>query len=69
MGNIQVTIFWIAVVVSAAAGGLLSIYFLRFQHKSDSLGIDKFGVIWTLVPVGILVTLLVFTFQSMQATP
>jgi heme/copper-type cytochrome/quinol oxidase subunit 2 len=67
-------IFWSAVVVLSITSVLLSYSLLRFQRKStNALKTGQIfrdhtllGIIWTLIPVGILVTLLILTFQTMQ---
>lgn len=69
-------IFWIAVVVFLITSVLLSYSLIRFQRESTNdleteqnfYGHPVLGIIWTLIPVGILVTLLILTFQTMQAS-
>ena len=69
-------IFWSAVVILLITSGLLSYSLLRFQRKStNELKTEQIfrdhtvlGIIWTLIPVGILVTLLILAFQTMQVT-
>ena len=69
-------IFWSAVVVLSITSVLLSYSLIRFQRKStNTLKTGQFfrdhtllGIIWTLIPVGILVALLILIFQMMQVT-
>jgi heme/copper-type cytochrome/quinol oxidase subunit 2 len=69
-------IFWSAVVVLLITSVLLSYSLIRFQRKStNALKTEQsfrdhtiLGIIWALIPVGILVTLLILTFQMMQVT-
>jgi heme/copper-type cytochrome/quinol oxidase subunit 2 len=70
MADLHTSIFWLAVLIFAVVSGMLSYSIIRFQGKSRyDVGIDRLSVIWTLVPIAILVALLVFTFQSIQAAP
>jgi heme/copper-type cytochrome/quinol oxidase subunit 2 len=67
-------IFWIIAVVFLIVSVLLSYSLIRYQRKStndretNKWGRDKtvLGIIWTLLPMAILVTLLVLAFQTMQ---
>ena len=69
-------IFWSAVVVLLITSVLLSYSLIRFQRKStNELKTGQIfrdhtvlGIIWSLIPVGILVTLLILAFQKMQVT-
>lgn len=72
--NLPYVIFWIAAVIFLIACTLLSYSLIRSQHRSagDAEPEQNFhsnGVlelVWTLIPVGILVLLLILTYQTMQ---
>ena len=61
-------IFWMVVVIFAVTSGLLSYSLIRFQRKSTDPrqfpDNPALGIIWTLVPVGILAVLVVLTYQT-----
>jgi heme/copper-type cytochrome/quinol oxidase subunit 2 len=73
MTNLSDIIFWIAVVILTIASTLLSFSLIRVQRQSTDNPKSKqnfrdptmLGIIWTLIPVGILVALLILTFQTM----
>jgi heme/copper-type cytochrome/quinol oxidase subunit 2 len=74
MTSLSTIIFWIIVVVFAITSVLLSYSLIRFQRKSTNEAKTNqqfqdnpvLAIIWTLVPVGILVVLLVLTFQTIS---
>ena len=75
LANLHDTIFWSAAVVFLIASTLLSYSLVRVQRKpagdtesdQDFHGNIVLEIIWTLIPVGILMALLILTFQTMQA--
>lgn len=76
IANLPYIIFWIAAVVFLIASTLLSYSLIRSQHKSagDTESEQSFHrnglleAVWTFIPVGILVVLLILTYQTMQIT-
>lgn len=74
--NLPYVIFWIAAAIFLIACTLLSYSLIRSQHHSAGKAEPKqnfhsnglLELIWTLIPVGILVLLLILTFQTIQIT-
>lgn len=67
MINLHHAIFWIVMGVFVTVGILLSYTLVRLQQKSNNaIETDRLGLIWTLVPVGILAALLILTFQTIH---
>jgi heme/copper-type cytochrome/quinol oxidase subunit 2 len=76
MTILHYVVFWLVVITFTVAGSLLSYSFIHFQRRStDSSNPERgfrespvLGLIWTLVPVSLLITLLVLTFQTIYLT-
>ena len=75
IANLHNIIFWIAVVVFLVVLALLVYAMVKFRRRSDDDEPDQdfhgsatLETIWTLIPVGILVVLMVLTFQTFQDT-
>ena len=74
IANLHTTILWIAVIVFAIVSGLLIYSLVRFRRRSADEpepdqsfhGSAVLETIWTIIPVGILVGILVLTFQTLQ---
>jgi len=75
MINFNAIIFWGVAGITLVVSLLLSYSIIRFQHKladqtptnaGDFRDHRGLGLIWTLVPVGILTVLLILAFQAMQ---
>lgn len=62
-------ILWTTTIVLLITGGLIVLSLMRLQRQSPA---DKnhsaLDLIWTLIPIGILVLLLVLTYQAVSAT-
>jgi cytochrome c oxidase subunit 2 len=76
IANLHATILWIAAAVFAIVCGLLIYSLVRFRRKSADEpepdqsfhGSAVLETIWTIIPVGILLVILVLTFQTLQDT-
>lgn len=76
IANLHTLTLWIATIVFLIVCGLLIYSLVRFRRRSPDEpepdqsfhGSTTLEVIWTLVPVGILVALLVFTYQTILDT-
>ena len=76
IANLHTTILWIAAAVFAIVCGLLIYSLVRFRRKSADdpepdqsfHGSAVLETIWTIIPVGILLVILVLTFQTLQDT-
>lgn len=76
IANLHATVLWIAVVVFVVVIGLLIYSLIRFRRKSAGdpepdqsfHGSAVLETIWTVVPVGILLVILVLTFQTLKDT-
>lgn len=76
IANLHTITLWIATIVFLIVCGLLIYSLIRFRRRSDDEpepdqsfhGSTTLEVIWTLVPVGILVALLVLTYQTILDT-
>jgi cytochrome c oxidase subunit 2 len=76
IANLHTIVLWIASLVFAIVCGLLLYSIVRFRRKSEDdpepdqsfHGSALLETIWTIVPVGILLALLVLTFQTFQDT-
>ncbi len=74
IANLHTIILWIATVVFAIVAFLLIYSIIRFRRKSPDdpepdqsfHGNATLETIWTIIPVGILVILLVLTFQTFR---
>jgi|GEM_PF-2689844 len=74
--NLPYIIFWIATAIFFIACTLLSYSLIRSQrHSANETETEEnfksngiLELIWTLIPVGILVMLLLLTYQSMRIT-
>ena len=74
MANLPYIIFWVAAAAFLIACTLLSYSLIRSQRRSagDTEPEQNYRskgfleLIWTLIPVGILMLLLILTFQTMQ---
>lgn len=74
IANLHTIVLWIASVVFAIVCGLLVYSIVGFRRKSDDNpepdqsfhGSVLLETIWTIVPVGILLALLVLTFQTIR---
>jgi heme/copper-type cytochrome/quinol oxidase subunit 2 len=72
MTNLSYIIFWIVVVILTITSTLLSFSLIRLQRQStDNPKTEQnfrdptiLGIVWILVPVGILGMLLILTFQT-----
>lgn len=70
---LQALILWLAGTVLVIAGFLLLISLLRFQRRPADTSAAEQGqpgngpleMIWTLIPVAILVALIIMTYQSL----
>lgn len=76
IANLHTTILWVAAAVFIIVCGLLIYSLVRFRRKSADApepdqsfhGSAMLETIWTVVPVGILLSILVLTFQSIKDT-
>ncbi len=76
INNLHTITLVIATIVFLIVCGLLIYSLVRFRRRSDNdpepdqnfHGNTTLEVIWTVIPVGILATLLVLTYQTMQDT-
>ena len=76
IANLHTTILWIAAAVFLIVCGLLIYSLVRFRRKSADEpepdqsfhGNAMLETIWTIIPVGILLVILVLTFQTMKDT-
>ena len=76
IANLHATILWIAAVVFIIVCGLLIYSLVRFRRRSADdpepdqsfHGNAMLETIWTIVPVGILLVILVLTFQTLKDT-
>ncbi len=76
IANLHTTILWIAAAVFLIVCGLLIYSLIRFRRKSADdpepdqsfHGSAVLETIWTIVPVGILLVILVLTFQTLKDT-
>ncbi len=76
IANLHTILLWFATVVFLIVCALLLYSIVRFRRKSEDdpepdqsfHGNALLETIWTIVPVGILLVLLVFTFQTFQDT-
>ncbi len=76
IANLHTTILWIAAAVFAIVCGLLIYSLVRFRRKSADdpepdqsfHGSAVLETIWTIIPVGILLVILVLTFQTLRDT-
>jgi heme/copper-type cytochrome/quinol oxidase subunit 2 len=74
ISNLHTTVLWIATAIFLVVNGLLIYSLIRFRRKSapDSKSDPRFHgnaileAIWILIPVGILIALLILTFQTLQ---
>jgi cytochrome c oxidase subunit 2 len=74
IANLHAITLWIATIVFVIVAGLLIYSLVRFRRKSpDDPEPDQsfhsnttLEAIWTIIPVGILIVLLVLTFQTMK---
>lgn len=74
IANLPDIIFWIAATIFLIVCTLLSYSLIRSRHRSaddveTEQNLHRNGVlemIWTLIPVGILILLLILTFQTIQ---
>lgn len=71
---LQALILWLAGTVLVIAGFLLLVSLLRFQRRpagtqaaqQEQPGNGLLEMIWTLIPVAILVALIIMTYQSLS---
>lgn len=76
IANLHTVTLWIAAAVFAIVCGLLIYSLVRFRRRSPDdpepdqsfHGNTTLEAIWTIIPVGILVLLLVLTFQTLRDT-
>jgi len=76
IANLHWTVLWIAAVVFVIVSGLLIYSLIRFRRKSAEdpepdqsfHGSAMLETIWTVIPVGILLVILVLTFQTLKDT-
>ncbi len=76
IANLHAIVLVIATIVFAIVGGLLVYSIVRFRRRSPDEpepdqsfhGSAVLETIWTIIPVGILLVLLVLTFQTFQDT-
>ncbi|MBN1217286.1 MAG: hypothetical protein JXM69_00030 [Anaerolineae bacterium] len=76
MTILHYVVFWLVVITFAVASSLLSYSFIHFQQRSTSNPDPErsfrespiLSLIWTLSPVGLLIALLVLTFQTIYLT-
>jgi cytochrome c oxidase subunit 2 len=76
IANLHTTILWIAAAVFVIVCGLLIYSLVRFRRKSADApepdqsfhGSAMLETIWTVIPVGILLIILVLTFQTLKDT-
>lgn len=76
IADLHTITLWIATIVFLIVCGLLIYSLVRFRRRSPDEpepdqsfhGNTTLEVIWTVIPVGILVTLLVLTFQTLKDT-
>lgn len=76
IAGLHTAILWIAAVVFVIVSGLLVYSLVRFRRKSphdpepdqNFHGSVVLETIWTIIPVGILLGILVLTFQTIQDT-
>ena len=73
IANLHNLIFWIALAVFLVVCALLIYALVKFRRRSDDDAPDQdfhgsatLETIWTLIPVGILVVLMVLTFQTFR---
>lgn len=74
IANLPYIIFWTAAAIFLIACTLLSYSLIRFERNSaidaePEQSFRRHGLletIWTVIPVGILMLLLILTFQAMQ---
>ncbi len=68
--NLQTIVLWLAIAVFAVVCTLLIHSLVRFRRKSTNDPEQRFDgnvtleTIWTIIPLGILVTLVVLTLQT-----
>lgn len=76
IANLHWTVLWIAAAVFVIVSGLLIYSLVRFRRKSADdpepdqsfHGSAVLETIWTIIPVGILLVILVLTFQTLKDT-
>ncbi len=76
IANLHATVLWIAAAVFVIVSGLLIYSLVRFRRKSANEpepdqsfhGSAMLETIWTVIPVGILLVILVLTFQTLKDT-
>lgn len=71
--NFNAAMLWVATIIFVIVNGLLVYSLIRFRRKSAEAGSNQnihhnglLEAIWILIPVGILVALLLLTFQALQ---
>ncbi len=69
IASLQSIIFWITSAALLVTGGLLVFSLVRLQRQSLPVKTSHpaLDLIWTLIPVGILVLLLALTYLSLPA--
>lgn len=73
--NLHRVVLWIAIAIFLVVNGLLIYSLIQFRRKSapDSKSNSKIHgnavleAIWILIPIGILIALLILTFQTLKA--
>jgi len=75
MISFNTIVFWSVAGITLAVSLLLAYSIIRFQHRlanqpptdaGDFRDNNVLSFIWTLVPIGILASLLILAFQTMQ---
>ncbi len=74
MLNLDNVILWTTTIVLLITGGLIVLSLVRLQRQSPpgqppaGKSHSALDLIWTLIPIGILVLLLVLTYQAVSST-